>query len=245
MPICRFAAEPPQGGAAAGGDPAGRVPRRLPARGDRGGRSRARRRGRDPLVPRPHVVGPHLRARDRAHGHRARALRLRVLRARRRGASELYAWADYTRRRRRGPPRVADGHLPGGRRRLARRARRGRGDDADLGRAVRAPRRGSSPPSSAETTVDEAEIVGERFTLLAPDAYDDAYLDIVLLGRRRERAGARVALRGRRRVAVAVVSVDDDAVDQAVVARLVGREEAVALEVDARPAPCGLPVCSA
>ena len=29
-------------------------------------------------------------------------------------------------------------------------------------------------------TVDEAEIVGERFTLLAPDAYDDAYLDIVL-----------------------------------------------------------------
>ena len=24
------------------------------------------------------------------------------------------------------------------------------------------------------------EIVGERFTLLAPDAYDDAYLDIVL-----------------------------------------------------------------
>jgi hypothetical protein len=30
-------------------------------------------------------------------------------------------------------------------------------------------------------TVDEAEIVGERFTLLAPDAYDDEYLDVVLL----------------------------------------------------------------
>ena len=29
-------------------------------------------------------------------------------------------------------------------------------------------------------TVDEAEIVGEGFTLLAPDAYDDEYLDIVL-----------------------------------------------------------------
>ena len=54
--------------------------------------------------------------------------------------SELYAWADYTRRRRRGPPGVAHGHLPGGRRRLARRARAGGGDDADLGRALRAPR---------------------------------------------------------------------------------------------------------
>jgi hypothetical protein len=31
------------------------------------------------------------------------------------------------------------------------------------------------------TTVDAAEIAGERFTLLAPDAYDDEYLDVVLL----------------------------------------------------------------
>jgi hypothetical protein len=31
-----------------------------------------------------------------------------------------------------------------------------------------------------DTVVDQAEIEGERFTLLAPDAYDDAYLDIVL-----------------------------------------------------------------
>jgi hypothetical protein len=31
-----------------------------------------------------------------------------------------------------------------------------------------------------ETVVDEAEIIDERFTLLAPDAYDDQYLDIVL-----------------------------------------------------------------
>ena len=83
-------------------------------------------------------------------------------------------------RRRRGPSRVADGHLPGGRRRVARRARDGRGDDADLGRAVRAPRADRRPPSSGPTTVDEAEIVGERFTLLAPDAYDDEYLDVVL-----------------------------------------------------------------
>jgi hypothetical protein len=29
-------------------------------------------------------------------------------------------------------------------------------------------------------TVDETEIAGDRFTLLAPDAYDDAYLDVVL-----------------------------------------------------------------
>jgi hypothetical protein len=35
------------------------------------------------------------------------------------------------------------------------------------------------------TTVDEAQLEGERFTLLAPDAYQDTYLEIVL----RDRAG--------------------------------------------------------
>jgi hypothetical protein len=32
-----------------------------------------------------------------------------------------------------------------------------------------------------DTRVDETEVVGDRFTLLAPDAYDDEYLDVVLL----------------------------------------------------------------
>ena len=78
---------------------------------------------------------------------------------------------------------MAHGHLAGGDRRLARGARHGRGDDADLGRSVRAPRPARRPPSSARTSVDETEIVDERFTLLAPDAYDDEYLDIVLKDR--------------------------------------------------------------
>jgi len=34
--------------------------------------------------------------------------------------------------------------------------------------------------SGAGNALDETEIDGDRFTLLAPDAYDDAYLDIVL-----------------------------------------------------------------
>ena len=53
LPLRRRAAA---GRAAAGGDPSGRVPRRLPAGRDRGGRSRPRHRRRDPLVPRPHLV---------------------------------------------------------------------------------------------------------------------------------------------------------------------------------------------
>ena len=32
----------------------------------------------------------------------------------------------------------------------------------------------------ARLTVDQCVVEDERFTLLAPDAYDDAYLDIVL-----------------------------------------------------------------
>ena len=38
----------------------------------------------------------------------------------------------------------------------------------------------SSPPSSGRDASTSAEIVGERFTLLAPDAYGDDYLDVVL-----------------------------------------------------------------
>ena len=42
-------------------------------------------------------------------------------------------------------------------------------------------RRGSLVTAElGDTRVDEAEIVNERFTLLAPDAYDDDYLDVVL-----------------------------------------------------------------
>ena len=42
-------------------------------------------------------------------------------------------------------------------------------------------RRGSLVTAElGDVRVDETEIAGERFTLLAPDAYDDSYLDIVL-----------------------------------------------------------------
>ena len=57
----------------------------------------------------------------------------------------------------------------------------------------------SSPPSSPTSTVDQCAIVEDRFTLLAPDAYRDDYLEIELWDGAGRRAGARVALRGRRR----------------------------------------------
>jgi hypothetical protein len=42
-------------------------------------------------------------------------------------------------------------------------------------------RRGSLVSAElGDERVDQTEVDGERFTLLAPDAYDDAYLDIVL-----------------------------------------------------------------
>ena len=199
MPICRFAAEPPQGGL----PPEETLQAEFLAACLRveteDGRSRPRRGGRDPLVPRPHVVGPHLRARDRAHRHRAGALRLRVLlAARRRRRRELYAWADYT-------ADVAEDH-PEWRMDISQevvggwRGERGEVAAMTLIWGVPFERRGRivDRRARARTTVDEAEIIGERFTLLAPDAYDDEYLDVVLQGRRRERAGARVALRGRR-----------------------------------------------
>ena len=88
------------------------------------------------------------------------------------------------------------------------------------------------------TAVDQCAVDEGRFTLLAPDAYRENYLEIALWDAARQPARARVALRGRRRgrgrvgpVAVAVaVAVVGDAVDQAELARLLGGEVAVALE---------------
>ena len=99
--VCRFAAEPPQEGAALrplGRPPAPGVPRRVPARRARRGRG-PRRAGRHRLVPRPHVGRAHVRPGDRAHDDRLRALRLRLVRARRRrrtSPTTSRATADYT-----------------------------------------------------------------------------------------------------------------------------------------------------
>ena len=86
----------------------------------------------------------------------------------------------------------------------------------------------------AGLTVDQCKVAENRFTLLAPDAYRGDYLEIALWDGSGDRAGPRVALRGRRRGrddAVAVpVAVLHHAVHEPVLARLLGREEAVALE---------------
>ncbi|HWK27433.1 MAG TPA: hypothetical protein VNS09_12770 [Solirubrobacter sp.] len=91
----------------------------------------------------------------------------------------LYAWADYT-------PDVADDH-PEWRMDLSQEVIggwRGAGDQVaamTLIWGVPFERRGKVVTAQlGPTVVDEAEVVGERFTLLAPDAYDDEYLDVVL-----------------------------------------------------------------
>jgi hypothetical protein len=93
--------------------------------------------------------------------------------------SELYAWADYT-------ADVAEDH-PEWRMDICQEVVGGwRGEGGQVAAmtliwGVPFERRGSLV--SAELggeRVDQTEIAGERFTLLAPDAYDDAYLDIVL-----------------------------------------------------------------
>jgi len=95
------------------------------------------------------------------------------------GATDLYAWADYT-------ADVAEDH-PEWRMDLSQevvggwRGERGMVAAMTLIWGVPFERRGQIVSAElGPETVDEAEIVGERFTLLAPDAYDDAYLDIVL-----------------------------------------------------------------
>ena len=95
------------------------------------------------------------------------------------GATDLYAWADYT-------ADIAEDH-PEWRMDLSQevvggwRGERGMVAAMTLIWGVPFERRGQIVSAElGPETVDEAEIVGERFTLLAPDAYDDAYLDIVL-----------------------------------------------------------------
>jgi hypothetical protein len=100
------------------------------------------------------------------------------------GATDLYAWADYT-------PDVAEDH-PEWRMDISQEVVGGwRGDGGMVAAmtliwGVPFERRGQVVTAElGPDTVDEAEIVGERFTLLAPDAYDDEYLDVVL----KDRAG--------------------------------------------------------
>ena len=96
------------------------------------------------------------------------------------GATDLYAWADYT-------ADIAEDH-PEWRMDLSQevvggwRGERGMVAAMTLIWGVPFERRGRIVAAElGSETVDEAEIVGERFTLLAPDAYDDEYLDVVLL----------------------------------------------------------------
>jgi hypothetical protein len=94
-------------------------------------------------------------------------------------ATELYAWADYT-------ADTADDH-PEWRMDISQeviggwRGERGQVAAMTLIWGVPFERRGRLVSAQlGDVTVDEAEVIGDRFTLLAPDAYDDAYLDIVL-----------------------------------------------------------------
>ena len=91
----------------------------------------------------------------------------------------LYAWADHT-------PDIADDH-PEWRMDISQEVIGGwRGDRGQVAAmtliwGVPFERRGRLVTAQlGPTTVDETEVVGERFTLLAPDAYDDEYLDVVL-----------------------------------------------------------------
>ncbi len=96
--------------------------------------------------------------------------------------SELYAWADYT-------ADLADDH-PEWRMDISQEVIGGwRGQGGEVAAmtlvwGVPFERRGHLVTAElGPDVVDEAEIVDERFTLLAPDAYDDHYLDIVLKDR--------------------------------------------------------------
>ena len=93
--------------------------------------------------------------------------------------SELYGWADYT-------PDIAEDH-PEWRMDISQevvggwRGERGEVAAMTLIWGVPFERRGRVVTAElGELEVDEAEVIGDRFTLLAPDAYQDAYLDIVL-----------------------------------------------------------------
>ena len=93
--------------------------------------------------------------------------------------SELYAWADYT-------PDLAEQH-PEWRMDVSQEVVGGwRGEGGEMAAmtlvwGVPFERRGRIVTAElGELTVDQATLDGDRFTLLAPDAYRDGYLDIVL-----------------------------------------------------------------
>jgi hypothetical protein len=95
------------------------------------------------------------------------------------GPLDLYAWADYT-------ADVAEDH-PEWRMDISQeviggwRGERGMVAAMTLIWGVPFERRGRIVTAElGDETVDESEIAGERFTLLAPDDYDGAYLDVVL-----------------------------------------------------------------
>jgi hypothetical protein len=96
------------------------------------------------------------------------------------GPVDLYAWADYT-------ADVAEDH-PEWRMDISQevvggwRGERGMVAAMTLIWGVPFERRGRVVTAElGADVVDETEIVGERFTLLAPDAYNDEYLDVVLM----------------------------------------------------------------
>jgi hypothetical protein len=97
--------------------------------------------------------------------------------------SDLYAWADYT-------SDTADDH-PEWKMDISQEVVGGwRGDQGHVAAMTLIWGVAMVPGAlvTAElgrTTVDEAALEGERFTLLAPDAYEDTFLEIVL----RDRAG--------------------------------------------------------
>src|SRR3954462_8790791 len=96
------------------------------------------------------------------------------------GPVDLFAWADYT-------PDTADDH-PEWRMDISQeviggwRGEGGQGAARTLVWGGPFERRGRVASAQlGDVVVDEAEITDERFTLLAPDAYDDEYHDVVLL----------------------------------------------------------------
>jgi hypothetical protein len=93
--------------------------------------------------------------------------------------SELYAWADYT-------PDLAEQH-PEWRMDVSQEVVGGwRGDGGEVAAmtliwGVQFERRGRIVTAElGDITVDQADLDGDHFTLLAPDAYKDGYLEIVL-----------------------------------------------------------------
>jgi hypothetical protein len=95
------------------------------------------------------------------------------------GPTDLYAWADYT-------ADVAEDH-PEWQMDISQeviggwRGERGMVAAMTLIWGVPIERRGRIATAElGGDTVDATDIVGERFTLLAPDAYDDKYLEVVL-----------------------------------------------------------------